>query len=243
MQDRQRIRERLTYANVMSTLAVFLVLSGGAAYAASNLGKNSVGSKQLRKSAVTAAKIKKGAVTAVKLRDGSITAAKVADRTLTGTQINSSTLGTVPAATRAESASRADSATSADHASSADDAARFGGVVPVPPATPIELLNGWVPYGEAYDQPAYWVDANGVVNLKGSVKQPVPASDVIFILPVGLRPARSTNWPATLDQARFGTIEIEADGRVRARTFTPEQATRSQAFTSMEGVSFRPTDP
>ena len=113
----------------------------------------------------------------------------------------------------------------------------------MPPATPVDLLNGWVPYGAAYDQPAYWVDANGVVHLKGSVKQPVPGSDVIFILPEGLRPARSTNWPATLDSARFGTIEIEADGSVEARTFTPEQEIRSQTFTSMEGVSFRPTDP
>jgi hypothetical protein len=105
------------------------------------------------------------------------------------------------------------------------------------------LLNGWVPYGAGYDQPAYWVDALGEVHLKGSVRQPVAGSDVIFTLPVGLRPARSTNWPATLDSATFGTIEIEANGDVRARTFSAGQATASQAFTSMEGVSYRPSDP
>jgi hypothetical protein len=71
----------------------------------------------------------------------------------------------------------------------------------------------------------------------------VPGSDVIFVLPLGMRPARSTNWPATLDQAHFGTIEIEADGSVRSRTFNPTQAAQAQAFTSMEGVSFRPSDP
>ena len=43
----QRVRERLTYANVVSSLALFLVLTGATAFAATQLEKNSVGSKQL----------------------------------------------------------------------------------------------------------------------------------------------------------------------------------------------------
>ena len=50
------VRRHLTYANVAATLALFLAL-GGAAYAATQLPKNSVGTKQLKKGAVTAAKI------------------------------------------------------------------------------------------------------------------------------------------------------------------------------------------
>ena len=50
------MRPRLTYSNVVSTLCLFLLLGGGAAYAASHLGKNSVGSKQLKKNAVITAK-------------------------------------------------------------------------------------------------------------------------------------------------------------------------------------------
>src|SRR3954462_14082848 len=73
------IRKRLTYANVMSTLAVFLVLGGGAALAATQLGKNTVGTKQLKKNAVTAAKIKNGAINGAKVADGSLTGADVAD--------------------------------------------------------------------------------------------------------------------------------------------------------------------
>lgn len=42
------IRKRLTYANVMSSIAVFLVLGGATALAA-GLAKNSVGTKQLKK--------------------------------------------------------------------------------------------------------------------------------------------------------------------------------------------------
>ncbi|HSS37862.1 MAG TPA: hypothetical protein VLT58_03740 [Polyangia bacterium] len=51
-------RRHLTYANVAATLALFLAL-GGAAYAATQLPKNSVGTKQLKAGAVTAAKINK----------------------------------------------------------------------------------------------------------------------------------------------------------------------------------------
>lgn len=61
------LRCRLTYANVIATLALFLALGGATAFAASQLGKNSVGSKQLKKNSVTAAKIKNGAVTQAKI--------------------------------------------------------------------------------------------------------------------------------------------------------------------------------
>lgn len=50
----------LTYSNVVATLALFLVLAGGTAYAATELiPNNSVGSKQLKKEAVTPAKLSK----------------------------------------------------------------------------------------------------------------------------------------------------------------------------------------
>ncbi|MFT3865066.1 MAG: hypothetical protein QM729_12395 [Solirubrobacterales bacterium] len=52
------IRRRLTYANVIATLALFLAIGGGA-YAATRLPKNSVGTAQLKKGAVTAGKIAK----------------------------------------------------------------------------------------------------------------------------------------------------------------------------------------
>jgi hypothetical protein len=55
------MRKRLSYANVMSSIAVFLVL-GGAAVAATQLPKNSVGSKQLKKNAVTSVKVKNGSL-------------------------------------------------------------------------------------------------------------------------------------------------------------------------------------
>jgi hypothetical protein len=56
-----RISARLSYANVVATLALFLALCGGS-YAALELPKNSVGAKQLKKNSVTTAKVKAGSL-------------------------------------------------------------------------------------------------------------------------------------------------------------------------------------
>jgi hypothetical protein len=61
-----RYRPKITYANVMATLAFFLAVTGGA-YAVAKLPRNSVGPKQLRKAAVTNAKVKKGSLAADRL--------------------------------------------------------------------------------------------------------------------------------------------------------------------------------
>jgi hypothetical protein len=95
----QQIRKRLTYANVMSSIAIFLLLGGATALAA-GLAKNSVGSKQLKKNAVTSAKIKKGAVT--------------------GAKVNVSGFPKVPSAASADNAAHA---TNADNAGNANTVA------------------------------------------------------------------------------------------------------------------------
>jgi hypothetical protein len=56
----KHLLSKLTYANVMATIAVFVAL-GGAGYAATQLPKNSVGTEQLKKGAVTATKLSKAA--------------------------------------------------------------------------------------------------------------------------------------------------------------------------------------
>lgn len=83
--DRRPLRAPapLTYANVMSTLALFLTL-GGVGYAATQLPRNSVGATQLRPGAVTGAKIRPGAVTGAAVRDGSLSAKDIAGGLSTG---------------------------------------------------------------------------------------------------------------------------------------------------------------
>lgn len=79
-----KLRPRLSYANVMSSLAVFFVLGGATAFAAHQLGKNTVGAKQLKKNAVTGVKIKANAVTGSKVANGSLTASDLSSSTLSG---------------------------------------------------------------------------------------------------------------------------------------------------------------
>jgi hypothetical protein len=56
-----RFRARLTYANVIATVALFVAL-GGSSYAALKLPKASVGAKQLKKNSVTTVKVKPGSL-------------------------------------------------------------------------------------------------------------------------------------------------------------------------------------
>jgi hypothetical protein len=56
-----RLRARMTYGNVVASLALFIAL-GGTSYAAIQLPKDSVGTKQLRAHAVTSAKVKQGSL-------------------------------------------------------------------------------------------------------------------------------------------------------------------------------------
>jgi len=53
----RRIASRLTYANVVSTAALFLALGLGTSYAAEHLGRNTVGSAQIRTGAVRSAEV------------------------------------------------------------------------------------------------------------------------------------------------------------------------------------------
>lgn len=117
-----RLRRKLTYSNVVSTLCLFLLVSGGTALAAGRLGAHSVGSRQLKKNAVTAAKVKGGAVTGAKiapgavdgsklgvgavgarnLAAGAVTAEKLAPHSITADKLDLGALPTVPAPVAAD---------------------------------------------------------------------------------------------------------------------------------------------
>jgi hypothetical protein len=92
------IGRRLTYANVIASLALFLALGGGAVYAAQRqphqigtgkLKRNAVTAGKIKANAVTQAKIRKNAVTDEKLRQGSVNLEKIAAGTnVVGTAIS-----------------------------------------------------------------------------------------------------------------------------------------------------------
>ena len=102
-----RVRDRLTYANVVSTLGLFIALGGGA-YAAVTLPPKSVGTKQLKNKAVTRVKIADRAVNGRKLARNSVNSLKVTDDKLTGADVREATLGRVPEAQHANEATDSD---------------------------------------------------------------------------------------------------------------------------------------
>jgi hypothetical protein len=132
--------KHLSYANVVSTIALFLALGGATALAVGQLPEKSVGAKQLRPGAVTADKIRKNAVTSPKLEalavksgklaSGAVKEAKLANASVsnqklanlavttekispgavTGAQVDEASLSQVPSSSNANFANFAESA-------------------------------------------------------------------------------------------------------------------------------------
>ncbi|HWB69486.1 MAG TPA: hypothetical protein VG518_05875 [Solirubrobacterales bacterium] len=70
---RDQIPRRLTFANVVACLALFIAL-GGAAYAGTQLPRNSVGTEQLKKNAVNGSKVRNHSLTAADFGRGQLPA-------------------------------------------------------------------------------------------------------------------------------------------------------------------------
>jgi hypothetical protein len=65
------MRRHLSYANVIASIALIFALSG-VAYAATQLPKNSVGSKQIKKDAVNSNKVKDGSLLSKDFKSGQL---------------------------------------------------------------------------------------------------------------------------------------------------------------------------
>jgi hypothetical protein len=88
-----RLRSKLTYANVMSTIAIFLVLSG-VTFAIAKLPKRSVGTQQLKNGAVRSKKIHKGAVRSKRIHKNAVTAPKIKAGAVGRSEIAKGAVGT-----------------------------------------------------------------------------------------------------------------------------------------------------
>jgi hypothetical protein len=83
---REGRRLRLSYANVMSTLAVMIAL-GGTSYAAFSLPNNSVTSKKIKNGAVHTSDLGNAAVTGKKLANNAVSTAKITPAAVGTTQL------------------------------------------------------------------------------------------------------------------------------------------------------------
>jgi len=215
----KQIRKRLTYANVMSSIAVFLVIGGATAFAA--LGKNTVGSKQLKSNAVTTKKIKKEAVTAKKVKKG----------TLTGKQINLAKLGTVPSATHA---------TSADSIPPAEATHLVGG--PGEPVFENGSTNAGIIESLRLGSVGFFKDHEGIVHLEGWAKTGKSSTGIasIFTLPPGYRPAAGTIM--AFEQVKEAAVIIGGSNTIASGTDLSGKVVSSEEKEAipLDGITFRP---
>ena len=79
----RKLRGRLTYANVVSTLCLFVVL-GGSSYAAVKLGKNAVRARNIAPNAVRTRKVKNGSLLAKDFKAGQLPKGDKGDKGDTG---------------------------------------------------------------------------------------------------------------------------------------------------------------
>jgi hypothetical protein len=111
-----RIRAHLTYANVIATIALFLVLSGGTAIAldgsntvftddivngevlSEDIGGAEVQTGDLGPDAVTTGKINNGDVRSADVLDNNLNGGDIADASVTGADVDESSLAQVPIA-------------------------------------------------------------------------------------------------------------------------------------------------
>jgi hypothetical protein len=191
-------KPRLSYATVVSTLALFIAL-GGVGYAATQLPQNSVGAYQLKRNSVTTAKLKNGAVT--------------------GAKIKLSSLGRVPSAVhadRADTAATADSAKSATSAAVADRAESLvapEGVHVIGTAGEPAFRAGWGNFSNQTPVSVFYKDREGIVHLEGDAANANGTGTVVFQLPAGYAPAGSIVFPI-LGAGALATLNVQPSGSV-----------------------------
>lgn len=94
----KQLSKHLTFANVISCIALFMALSGAAFAAKTTLGNKAVKTKNLANGSVTALKLRNGSVTNLKLANGAVTGPKIGpgsigSTALAGGSVRSAQLG------------------------------------------------------------------------------------------------------------------------------------------------------
>jgi hypothetical protein len=231
---RQWLRSHLTYANVMATLAVFLVLGGGTAMAAYVITSNSqVAPNTISGHGGSAANknIIAGSVNATDLANGAVTAAKIQG----------------PEAWHQVGAGSTTQNLCADPSKTALFCTDLSPPVPEP----------WHNYGGGFATAGFYKDQLGIVHLKGLVVN-VPLTGVdpqvrpIFRLPLAYAPAHQRVFPSVGrntygQEVAQGRVDVQPNGLVvlvsdcgeDPLSHNPDQCSASGGYVSLDAISFR----
>lgn len=93
--------------------------------------------------------------------------------------------------------------------------------------------NAWANYDITAFMPAgFWLDAQGIVHLRGLIKNGAPVISTIFTLPAGYRPSNRLVFVADLSGAH-GRVDVLANGQVA------QVAAGVSTYLSLSGIHFR----
>jgi hypothetical protein len=239
----KRVRfRRPSPAMGVALLSLFVALGGGA-YAAVSLPENSVGPKQIKADAVRSSKVKDGSLLRGDFKTGQLPAGA---QGLQGIQGSPGTPG-LPGAPGAPGTPGKD-ATPADFTPEAVRRPRPAtgtasscfapglGTSVVDEFCRTSPDSAWTNYGGAYERVGYYKDLAGIVHLQGSAKkQGSSTGQIVFVLPVGYRPAASQVFTVIAGAApgTLGFVEIQANGNVE------RSVPQGNDYLSLDGITFR----
>jgi len=206
---RERIRLHLTYANVMATVAVFLVLGGGSAIASliitsnGQVGQNTISGH--KPSSGAHPNVIPGSLNGTDFATGAVTKPKLANHSVSSTKFAAG--------------------------ATAPNAGRLGGVAPRPAYQPLSLHAGCSSANAVYGPPGYVVDALGFVHLRGVI---TCSTYMAFQLPAAVAPAyRKVFRVATVNTADNTELTIFPDGSADLNT------SGASFVASLDGVTYR----
>jgi hypothetical protein len=230
------MRPRLTYANVVATIALFIAL-GGASYAAIKLPKNSIGAKQIKKNAVTAPKVK----------DGTLSAADVDTRSIQARITGNCRVGDAVIAVNQDGSV---SCTGTGGPPTGPAGGDLHGTYPnptlaAPPAwRDVTFATGWSNFaaGGAANVQCY-LDAGGVVHLRGWARQESGAGALMWTLPPECRPSYDfePGFPE-VNSGGSGTVVGVGHIDTSGNAFLESALPGLNAGVGADGITFRPTN-
>jgi hypothetical protein len=217
----QRALKHLTYANVMATIAIFLVL-GGVSYAAIKLPRNSVGTRQLKAKAVTTSKVNPSAQEALRGQKGE-----------PGERGDSGAPGPAPTSEALRELAPADSSSEPRFATG--DGCYWKNFDPGG-----HSLAGFFkdPWGVVHVKGL--VDAEDTAQGDGACHlSPWTGDNIIFYLPAGYRPSRRAVFVSEGgNTTQLQRINVDPTGSVNVEGGGLPQAAMAEEWVTLEGITF-----